>query len=195
MEKKEKKPFFKRKWVWALIIFVVLFMAIPTEDKDEDDKTSQGEPQAEDVQTTPDPEPKTEQPEEPAEPLTETAQIEADLQKIINENYTYTTVDRFSINPNYGTEDDDSDYVALVYLTWSQKNSRDTTQEVLSMYSEDFAARVGANVPLVSEFAVFWTVPYHDESQTAMKFTYDRKDEGMYQVDQWNSFAISTFGK
>lgn len=186
MEEKAKKPFFKRKWVWALIALVVIIAAIPTDEKVE----AQDEPKVDDVKV-----PEAEAEQELKEPLTETEQIEADMRKIISENYMETSVDRISINPNYGTEDDDSDYVALAYLIWEVKNSRKTTQEMLSMYSEDFAARIGSAIASVSEFSVFWTVPYHDETQTAMKFTYDRKDEGMYQVDEWNSFAISSFGR
>lgn len=191
MAKKEKKPIFKRKWFWALLILVVIFIAIPTEESDKqktEDTQASNVAQQETIQ-------QGEELGNANEPLSETEQIEEDMRTIIFENYRDTTVDRISINPNYGTEDDESDYVALAYLIWDVKNSRKTTQEMLSMYSEDFAARIGTNVPLVSEFTVFWTVPYHDESQVAMKFTYDRKDEGMYQVDQWNSFAMSNFGK
>lgn len=138
------------------------------------------------------PEPE-EEPED--EPLTETEQIESDMRKIISDNYMETRVDRISINPNYGTEDDNSDYVALAYLIWDVKNSRKTTQDMLDMYSEDFAARIGSDILNVSEFAVFWTVPYHDKDSVAMKFTYARADGGMYETDRWNSFANSSFGK
>lgn len=35
MGKKEKKPLYKRKWVWALIILVVIIAAMPTDNKDD----------------------------------------------------------------------------------------------------------------------------------------------------------------
>lgn len=187
MAKKEKKPFFKRKWVWALIALVVIVAAMPSDEKDT--------PPNESPQQKEEPKPTESEPIESGEPLTETEQIEADMKKIVSDNYMETTVSRITINPNYGTEDNDDDYVALAYLVWTVKNSRETTQEMLEMYSEDFAARIGTDIPSVSEFAVFWTVPYHDKDQTAMKFTYERKDEGMYQVDKWNSFANSSFGR
>ena len=139
--------------------------------------------------------PETDNTPEIEEPITEEERIEQDMREIISENYKDTDIDTITINQNFGTEDDDSDYIALAYLTWNVKNSRGTTQEMLSMYSEDFAARIGSDIPSVSEFSVFWTVPYHDETQTAMKFTYDRKDDGMYQTDEWNSFAVSSFGR
>lgn len=187
MSKKEKKPFFKRKWVWALIALVVIIAVMPSDEKDK--PPQEALKQEESVAPI-----KTE-PAESEEPLTETEQIEVDMREIVSDNYMETTVSQITINPNYGTEDDEDDYVALVYLVWDMKNTRKTTQEMLEMYSEDFAARIGTDIPSVSEFAVFWTVPYHDKTQTAMKFTYDRKDEGMYQVDKWNSFANSSFGR
>lgn len=142
--------------------------------------------------TVPEPDAQSTVPED-SEPEPEDDGLESAIRKIIEENYTYTDIDSITINPNLGTDTED-DYIALVYLTWNQKNKADTTQEVLSMYSEDFAARIGESEPSVSELTVFWTVPYHSETETAMKFTYERKDDGMYETDRWNSFAISGFG-
>lgn len=49
MEKKEKKSFFKRKWVWALIALVVIVAAMPGDEKDDGAKDSQVQPKVEDV--------------------------------------------------------------------------------------------------------------------------------------------------
>lgn len=53
--------------------------------------------------------------------LTETQKIEKILTDRITEQYTMTQIDRITINDDLGTEAD-GDYIALVYLTWDQKN-------------------------------------------------------------------------
>lgn len=53
--------------------------------------------------------------------LTETQKIETILTDRITEQYTMTQIDRITINDDLGTEAD-GDYIALVYLTWDQKN-------------------------------------------------------------------------
>ncbi len=128
--------------------------------------------------------------EMPTVELTEEEQIDADLRAIVQEKYSGTDVDRISLNKNLGTEDNDSDYVALVYLTWTVKNKPDTTKKMLAMYSEDFAARIGENISAITEFTVFWTVPYYSETDTAAKYSYKREDAGMYQTDAMVSEII-----
>lgn len=122
--------------------------------------------------------------------LTEEEQIKADLKRIVSEKYTSTDVTEITLNENLGT-DDESDYVALVYLTWNVKNKPDTTKQILAMYSEDFASRVGENIQAITDFAIFWTVPYYSETETAAKYSYERKDGGMYQTDSMVSTIIA----
>ena len=50
-----------------------------------------------------------------------------------------TQIDRITINDDLGTETD-GDYIALVYLTWNQKNTGKTSKKMLEMYSSDLAA-------------------------------------------------------
>lgn len=123
------------------------------------------------------------------EDLTETDKIDYVIRDIVSEKYMDTVVDTLTINENAGT-DDDGDFIALAYLTWNVKNKADTTKEMLAMYSEDLAARVGTDLPEVSELSVFWTVPYHDESNTAVKYTFERKGEGMYETDKMISSVL-----
>lgn len=101
---------------------------------------------------------------------------------ICAENYASTSVSNITVNENLGT-DTEGDYVLLAELTWDVKNSKDTTKEMLAMYSEDFAARVGEDLKNVSEVTVFWTVPHYSKTDTAVKYTYTRQDDGMYQTD------------
>lgn len=126
-------------------------------------------------------------------PLSETAEpseIEAAFRQIVKEKYDKTDVAKITLNKNLGTEDDDKDYVALVYLIWNVKNGPDMTKQMLAMYSEDLAARTGMNIPNVSEICVFWTIPYYDESDTLIKYSYERKGTGMYKTDEFISNKI-----
>mgnify|MGYP002627246387 CR=1 FL=1 len=107
------------------------------------------------------------------------AAIEDDLRGHIEAEYSMTTIDRITINEDYGTDLDD-DYVALVYLTWTQKNSGDLSKTMLTMYSDDLAAWAADNCPDVQELAVFWTVPYLDADA---KRSYERRDGGMFSTD------------
>lgn len=156
-----------------------------------EEPTGESTDPSEEITLSPEPTEKpwsTQTPEEPPEEspidLVEQAKqdIEAVARKICEENYTLTTISSVTVNENYGT-DEDGDYVLLVYVTWSQKNPQDLTKTVLSMYSEDYAARVGTDINNVSEFTVFWTVPYYSETDTAVKYSYERRDGGMYQTD------------
>lgn len=127
-------------------------------------------------------------PEKPAEAKPDPVeQAKKDIEKvarqIVTEHYTSTDVDRVTVNEDYGT-DVDGDYVLLMYLTWNVKNSAKLTNEVLAMYSEDFAARVGTDLENVEEVALFWTVPYYNEKRNSAKYSYERRGSGMYESDR-----------
>lgn len=74
-----------------------------------------------------------------------------------------TQIDRITINDDLGTEAD-GDYIALVYLTWNQKNTGKTSKKMLEMYSSDLAATLGEQNSSVNEIAIFWTVPYLNDT-------------------------------
>lgn len=120
--------------------------------------------------------------------MTEQEKIENSARQICAENYKSTAISDITVNENLGT-DAEGDYILLVDLTWNVKNSKDTTKKMLAMYSEDFAARIGTDLQNVSEITVFWKVPYYSKTDTVVKYTYTRKDNGMYQTDA----MISTF--
>lgn len=118
------------------------------------------------------------------EPVYEEGSFEKELQdyavKIIMENYMYTDIESLTINENLGTEED-GDYIILAKLTWNQKNKASTSLNMLSMYSSDFAARIGADQPSVNEVTIFWTIPYLENANA--KWSYERSDYGMYLSD------------
>lgn len=124
------------------------------------------------------------------EDLSGADKIDYVIRNIVSEKYKDTILDTLTINENAGT-DNEEDFIALAYLTWNVKNKADTTKQMLAMYSEDLAARVGENLPEVSEISVFWTVPYHDESNTSIKYTYERKEGEMYETDSMISSVLN----
>lgn len=130
-------------------------------------------------------EPKTETVE-----LTEAEKIEKSAKLICIENYASTHISSMEVNENLGTEEE-NDYIVLAYLMWDVKNKAETTKEMLAMYSEDFAARIGNEIPNVSEFTVFWKVPYHSETENVIKYSYTRKDGEMYQTEEMISAILN----
>lgn len=122
------------------------------------------------------------QPDSQKSTMTEQEKIENSARQICAENYKSTAISDITVNENLGT-DAEGDYILLVDLTWNVKNSKDTTKKMLAMYSEDFAARIGTDLQNVSEITVFWKVPYYSKTDTVVKYTYTRKDNGMYQTD------------
>lgn len=69
-----------------------------------------------------------------------------------------TQIDRITINDDLGTEAD-GNYIALVYLTWNQKNTGKTSKKMLEMYSSDLAATLVEHNSSVNEIAFSGT--YH----------------------------------
>ena len=90
--------------------------------------------------------------------LTETREIEKILIDRIAEQCTMTQIDRITINDDLGTEAD-GNYIALVYLTWGQKNTGKTSKKMLEMYSSDLAATLVEHNSSVNEIA--FSGPYH----------------------------------
>lgn len=139
-------------------------------------------------------EPEETEKEQTAQPqqstMTEQKKIENSARAICAENYKSTTVSNITVNENLGTDAED-DYILLVDLTWDVKNSKDTTKKMLAMYSQDFAARVGTDLQNVSEVTVFWKVPHYSKTDNVVKYTYTRKDNGMYQTDAMISTLLN----
>lgn len=197
----------KKIWIIALAVFFVSFILTgvfnqskPKEEAEEPvaeiPVTEESAPEPKEETSTPTPTP-TETPE-PTEEETiieeeeetvendlddaddETSKVRKQVQKYIDEGYTFTTIDKITLNEDLGT-DEEGDYVALVYLTWSQKNGGKLSQKVLDMYSSDMAAKMYDDLPEIQELAVFWTVPYLDGNA---KISFERKDNGMAYTDK-----------
>lgn len=160
-----------RWWFWVLLfVAICVIAALFSDDEPQPHEAASSVPSLQTQQPTPE------------ATLTPEQQIEADLRKIVEDNYSSTDMTELTLNENLGTEDED-DYVALVYLTWDVTNSANMTKQMLALYSEDLAARVGNDLETITDLAIFWTVPYYSETTTAAKYSYERTDEGMYQTD------------
>lgn len=114
--------------------------------------------------------------------ITEEAKIKKKIIEIATVSYSDTSLYNIDVNENLGT-DDENDYIVLAYPKWNVKNTASTTQEMLSMYSSDLAAKVGSELTNVSEITIFWTVPYYSETETVLKYTYTRDGSKMFLTD------------
>lgn len=191
-----KKQIFKKWWFWlivGLIVLIFVFAAIgadidettdenttisTAETTDENTTTSTTETITEKQTTTETSAVKESNTKYDAS--TEEGKIETVISNRIVEKYTYTNIDEITINDDLGT-DKEGDYIALVYLTWEQKNSGKTSKEVLTMYSNDLAATVAKENSNVQEIAIFWTVPYLNNATA--KCSYERKNGEMFETD------------
>lgn len=187
-----------KKWILAALIAAALALSLTAcgggqESADAESVPDGGETVTESApppepEPMPEPEPVSEPEAEPAEEtpepeLTGKEKVDADLRAIVSEKYRDTRVTEITLNDNLGSEAED-DYVALIYLRWTVQNGPDMTKRMIAMYSEDFAARIGTDVPAVTDVAIFWTVPYYSE-ETAAKYSYERRDNGgMYKTDE-----------
>ena len=107
--------------------------------------------------------------------------IEQAIDNRVSGNYTNTTVDRISVNDDLGTENNRNDWVVLVYLTWDVRNSADTSEKMLRMYSDDLAASLANEFNNIQEIACFWEVPYLTSNTS--KWAYERSGDRMYLTD------------
>ena len=166
--------------ICCIFLFGSIFSALGGSGEDENlkDNTSNSIVSQEDISTSSTDNTTADLPEISAD-----EKIRSAVSDVIKENYSSTVIDSISINEDLGTETE-GDYIVLAYLTWNVKNSASTTLEMMALYSEDFAARIGSDIPNISEVSVLWTIPYYSESDIAVKYSYERKDNGMYQTDK-----------
>ena len=183
--KPEKRSIFKRWWFWVIAVVIVIGIIggvkkdNPSSKTTEEASSTETTHASEDIATE----------ESVAEALDNTEEPMASIERVIrdriNDEYTYSDIDRITINEDLGT-DVESDYIALVYITWTQQNSGETSKEVLKLYSDDLAATVAQKCDNVQEIAVFWTVPYLNNAKA--KCSYEQKNGNMYEMDMmWDN--------
>ena len=122
----------------------------------------------------------TETPAPTEDPYAGMKEEEKTIRQYIDSEFTKTDITSITLNPDIGTEIE-SDYIALVYLTWNVKNSEETSKEMLELYSSELSTIVSTDAPNVQEFAIFWTIPYLNKTA---KYSYERKGNGMVKSDE-----------
>lgn len=168
----------KKHFIIAAVFFVLsLVVAALSPSKPEDEVTvADNSSNKEEISTAPS---ETTSISESSEVTENVSTEERVIRTRIAEKYADTDIDSITLNDDLGTEAE-GDYIALVRLTWNVKNSGKTSKEMLSMYSSDLAATVAQECPTIQEIAIFWTVPHLNDTA---KCSYERKDDGMYEMD------------
>lgn len=107
----------------------------------------------------------------------------------VDQVQTDVSVQNIFINENLGTEDE-ADYIALIYLSFDVKNKADTAKKMLDLLNNEIGYNM-ANVSNISEFTIFWQIPYLDDSgNTVAKANLLRNSDGFYFFDEWYDSSI-----
>lgn len=109
------------------------------------------------------------------------SELEKAIRNRINDgDYTYTKLDRITINENLGTDIPD-DYIVLVYFIFDIKNTRNTGNNLMRMYSDDLVATLAnKGITDISEAAIFWEDQYNSRS---VKYAYEFRNDGFFIMD------------
>ncbi|WHF29090.1 hypothetical protein QJS65_20620 (plasmid) [Bacillus altitudinis] len=114
------------------------------------------------------------------------SEAEYEIESIVEDNYKTASIEEIEINEDMGSEKPNK-LIALVHLSFDAKNSARTSYNMVEMYSDDLAAKIGSENDTVNQIAVFWKVPYIDEDETLAKFSYERSGEHMIITDKVSS--------
>jgi len=112
--------------------------------------------------------------------------VEYEIESIVEDNYTTASIEKIEINEDMGS-DKPNKLIALVHLSFDVKNSAQTSYNMVELYSDDLAAKIGSENDTVNQIAVFWKVPYIDKHETLAKFSYERSGEHMIITDKVSS--------
>lgn len=95
---------------------------------------------------------------------------------IDDRNYRSAKQTDLAINYNWGKED--GSFILLAYFDFTAKNSRNTANEMMKMYSDDLVASLAnQGITDISEATVFWKDDYNNRN---VKYTYEYKNDGFF---------------
>lgn len=97
--------------------------------------------------------------------------------KAHRKDYDGLEFESVSINENYGTEDIDDDYIAIVNAKFNRSNSARIAEDTCRMYAEDMAAYLAEKTDKAKEIAIFIDDEYNS---TKYKFAFYYKDGKFY---------------
>ena len=146
-----------------------------------DEQVSPEEVASEDKSTESDTKPKDESAPKEEQPKDVKEEIKGVVEAIVSDDLKRTNIKDVTVNNYQGEE---GKFIVLPYLEWEVKNSKDTTVEMLEMYSDNLAAKLYEQED-IEEITIFWEVPYHLEGDNVAKFNYKRSDMGMAKLDIW----------
>lgn len=124
---------------------------------------------------------KEETPVKEEKPKDAKEEIKELTENIVSKELKRTKVNDLTINNYQGEE---NKFIVLPHLKWEVQNSKETTVEMLEMYSDNLAAKLYEQEG-IEEITVFWEVPHHLEGDNIAKFNYTRTDTGMAKTDKW----------
>lgn len=113
-------------------------------------------------------------------------EAEYKIESIVEDNYKAASIEKIEVNQDMST-DQDNKLIALVYLSFDFKNSAQTSYNMVEMFSDDLASKIGTDNNTINQIAVFWKVPYIGEDETLAKFSYERSGEHMIITDKVSS--------
>ena len=88
----------------------------------------------------------------------------------------YSTIDSVTVNANHGTTKS-GDYIALVYMTYSEDKGPRYDGSFLISISDDIGRIIEKDFPEINELCIFWNLPIYDSSAKASLSRIDGKME------------------
>lgn len=99
--------------------------------------------------------------------------------RIDDGDYLSAKLTKININDNLGA--DDGTCIALIYFDFDIKNTRNTANEMMRMYSDDLVATLAnQGITDISEAAVFWKDDYNNRN---VKYAYEYRNGNFYVAD------------
>lgn len=170
MDRDKQMPLRKKWWLLALTLLLTAVFIV-----------SCGGQEPESAPAEPEDEQEVSEQLEPEEELTRELEIKAIVKSRIDDgDYLNAKLDRIRVNKDYGSEEQDK-YIVLVDLIFDIKNTRQTGNEMMRMYSDDLVATLAnQGIDDVSEAAVFWEDDYNNRT---VKYAYEFMDGAFYIAD------------
>lgn len=110
-------------------------------------------------------------------------QLATFTQKVVDDNFTFdTSIKEIKLNEHIGTDSAD-DFIALIYLSYDQLHTEETTKKWIETYTSHLAASLATNTLDISELVIFWETPRFKENWNTVEFTLIKKDDGLFYFE------------
>lgn len=85
-------------------------------------------------------------------------------------------------------------YSASVGMTWDAQLGRFSTEKALDGYSRALALAVMSDAPPVVLLDIAWTIPYHAADEVAMRYSFGRSENVLWETGLYDRFTDGSFG-